>query len=150
MAYYKYFADDGRELLGKLYTWFEEAYNLYWPTCPHSNQLPKRDVTRCNGYFACYKRPARWWNIRIPAATLLQTLKFMNSIMRDKERLLDDAEPLRFISPTQHLKKAGTTSMYFRSVRCGNLQRKRPPPNPRARAALGGGCQWRSSLRPRR
>lgn len=105
VAHYKYFADDGRELPGKLYTWFEEAYTRI-ANLPQFNQLPKRDVTQVhNGYFAASKKAGKVVEYKDTSGNTATDAEVYELIMRDKERLLDDAEPLRFIFSHSALKE---------------------------------------------
>ncbi len=92
VANYRDYDSAGNVIKGKFSTWFEEAYNFYNNKYPSTLKYPVELVH--NGYFAQDK-----------------TGKFKDSstgqskadddtyhlIMKDKERLLDQDEPLRFI-----------------------------------------------------
>ncbi|MDZ7925077.1 MAG: hypothetical protein U5M23_13735 [Marinagarivorans sp.] len=105
VANYKYYDEHGNAQKGKLAEWFEEAYNEY-AASPLFNQLPKRDAAQVhNGYFAEVKKKGKVVELKDTSGTTATDADVYELIMRDKERLLDEAEPLRFIFSHSALKE---------------------------------------------
>ena len=91
---YRIYHDNGAEkALGKIGQWFEDAYRDCMKR-PRFMELPSYDVKQVhNGYFSKDKKQK-------PKDTRGNTKddeSTYNLIMREKEKLLDEAEPLRFI-----------------------------------------------------
>lgn len=105
VANYRYYDEHGNRQNGKLAQWFEEAYrNL--ATSPLFCDLPKRDVEQVhNGYFAEVKKRGKVVELKDTSGTTASDGEVYELIMKDKERLLDDAEPLRFIFSHSALKE---------------------------------------------
>ena len=93
VANYRIYNEDGTTSLGKIGQWFEEAYRELTAK-PIYKGLSPFDVAQVhNGYFSQDKQ-GRSKDTRGNTADDDDTYSL---IMRDKERLLDQAEPLRFI-----------------------------------------------------
>lgn len=93
VANYRIYNEDGTTSLGKIGQWFEEAYRELTAK-PIYKGLSSFDVAQVhNGYFSQDKQ-GRSKDTRGNTADDDDTYSL---IMRDKERLLDQDEPLRFI-----------------------------------------------------
>jgi type III restriction enzyme len=105
VANYKYYDEYGTDQKGKLAQWFEEAYQACAASALFS-QLPKRDVAQVhNGYFAEVKKKGKVVDLKDTTGTTATDAEVYELIMRDKERLLDDSVPLRFIFSHSALKE---------------------------------------------
>lgn len=93
VANYRIYNDDGTTSLGKIGQWFEEAFAELTAKPIYKGLVPF-DVSQVhNGYFSQDKQ-GRAKDTRGNTADDDDTYSL---IMRDKERLLDQTEPLRFI-----------------------------------------------------
>lgn len=105
VANYRYYDEHGNRQNGKLAQWFEEAY-LEFSQSPLFSQLPKRPVELVhNGYFAEVKKKGKVTDLKDTTGNSASDAEVYELIMRDKERLLDDAEPLRFLFSHSALKE---------------------------------------------
>ncbi|CAA0112778.1 DEAD/DEAH box helicase family protein [Zhongshania aliphaticivorans] len=105
VANYKFYDEHGNEQKGKIAHWFEEAYQEY-AASPLFSQLPKRNATQVhNGYFAEVKKKGKVVELKDTTGNTATDAEVYELIMRDKERLLDDSEPLRFIFSHSALKE---------------------------------------------
>lgn len=105
VANYRYYDEQGNRQNGKLAQWFEQAYNEI-SQLPQFSQLPKRDVAQVhNGYFAETKKGGKVVELKDTSGNTASDGEVYELIMRDKERLLDDSEPLRFIFSHSALKE---------------------------------------------
>lgn len=105
VANYRYFDEQGQSQKGKLAHWFEEAYQELSRNSLFS-QLPKRDVTQVhNGYFAEVKKRGKVVDLKDTSGSTASDAEVYELIMKDKERLLDDSVPLRFIFSHSALKE---------------------------------------------
>ena len=105
VANYRYYDEQGNPQKGKLAQWFEEAYAEV-SQLPQFKQLPKRDVAQVhNGYFAEVKKRGKVVDLKDTSGNTASDGEVYELIMRDKERLLDDVEPLRFIFSHSALKE---------------------------------------------
>jgi type III restriction enzyme len=93
VANYRIYNDDGTTSLGKIGQWFEEAYRELTAKPIYKGLSPFEAQQVHNGYFS-QDRQGRAKDTRGNTADDDDTYSL---IMRDKERLLDPAEPLRFI-----------------------------------------------------
>lgn len=94
---YREYHADGRVGKGKFAEWFEEIYEAYRQKPEFENLFNYRAFEVHNGYFAQDKKtitPFESASYETKADAEASTFAL---IMRDKERLLDPAEPLRFI-----------------------------------------------------
>jgi len=102
---YRYYDEHGNAQNGKIARWFEEAYQEL-ASSPLFNDLPKRDVKQVhNGYFAEVKKRGKVIELKDTSGTSASDAEVYELIMNHKERLLDDAEPLRFIFSHSALKE---------------------------------------------
>ncbi len=93
VASYRIYKDDGTTNLGKIGQWFEEAYRELSEKPRHKGLIP-HDVEQVHdGYFSQDKQG----HAKDTRGNTKDDEDTYNLIMRDKERLLDDAVPLRFI-----------------------------------------------------
>lgn len=93
VANYRIYNDDGTTSLGKIGVWFEEAYRELTAKPIYKGVSPFPVGRVHNGYFSQDKQ-GRAKDTRGNTADDDDTYSL---IMRDKERLLDQSEPLRFI-----------------------------------------------------
>ncbi len=93
VANYRMYNDDGTTTLGKIGQWFEEAYTDV-SAKPMYKEFAAANVAKIhNGYFSQDKSGRS----KDTSGKTADDEDTYNLIMRDKERLLDPAEPLRFI-----------------------------------------------------
>ncbi len=93
VANYRLYHDDGTSTLGKIGQWFEEAYKELTAK-PAYKKLATADIGKIhNGYFSQDKQG----RVKDTSGKTADDEDTYNLIMRDKERLLNPAEPLRFI-----------------------------------------------------
>ncbi|PSF10690.1 type III restriction endonuclease [Marinobacter fuscus] len=105
VANYRYYDEHGNRQNGKLAQWFEEAYRDIAAN-PLFSSLPKRDVEQVhNGYFAEVKKRGKVVDLKDTSGNTASDGEVYELIMQDKERLLDDGEPLRFIFSHSALKE---------------------------------------------
>jgi type III restriction enzyme len=105
VANYRYYDEQGNVCKGKLAEWFEQAY-LEAAQSPLFSHLPKREVAQVhNGYFAEVKKRGKVVELKDTTGNSASDAEVYELIMRDKERLLDDVEPLRFIFTHSALKE---------------------------------------------
>lgn len=105
VANYRFYDEHGNKQHGKLAQWFEEAYNEV-AAMPQFSNLPKRNTGRVHdGYFAESKKKGKVIELKDTSGNTASDADVYELIMRDKERLLDDAEPLRFIFSHSALKE---------------------------------------------
>ncbi len=105
VANYRYYDDQGVPQQGKLAQWFEEAYNEL-AVSPLFKQLPERNVAQVHdGYFSTDKKRGKVVGLKDTSGTTNADVEVYELIMKDKERLLDDSEPLRFIFSHSALKE---------------------------------------------
>ena len=105
VANYRYYDEHGNACNGKLAQWFEEAYRDV-SQMPQFSQLPKRSVERVHdGYFAEVRKRGKVVELKDTTGTTESDAEVYELIMRNKERLLDEAEPLRFIFSHSALKE---------------------------------------------
>lgn len=105
VANYRYYDEHGTVRKGKIARWFEEAY-CDLAASPLFSDLPKRGVEQVhNGYFAEVKKRGKVVELKDTSGNTASDGEVYELIMKDKERLLDDAEPLRFIFSHSALKE---------------------------------------------
>ena len=92
VANYRDYDSAGSVVKGKFSHWFEEAYNLYKNKYP--NTLGYEVETVHNGYFA-QDKTGKYKDSSTGESKADDDIYHL--IMKDKERLLDNNEPLRFI-----------------------------------------------------
>lgn len=97
VANYRVYAEDGTTPHGKLAEWFEEIYAQH-QALPEFAGLLLHDAARVhNGYFSQDKRTVSPFETLTGKTNAEAEASAFELIMRDKERLLDLAEPLAFI-----------------------------------------------------
>ena len=93
VANYRIYNDDGTTSLGKIGQWFEQAYRELTEKPRYKDLIP-HDVSEIhNGYFSQDKQG----HAKDTRGNTKDDEDTYNLIMKDKERLLDEAVPLRFI-----------------------------------------------------
>ena len=93
VANYRAYDSDGKPIKGKLAKWFEEAYREVARKSAYKGLIPFEVDDVHNGYFAQDKK-GKWKDTKGNTRADDDTFKL---IMKNKERLLDIDEPLRFI-----------------------------------------------------
>lgn len=93
VANYRDYDFDGNPLKGKLAKWFEEIYTELSSKFAYKDLIPFDSEEVHNGYFAADKK-GKWKDTKGNTRADNDTFKL---IMKNKERLLDTDEPLRFI-----------------------------------------------------
>jgi type III restriction enzyme len=102
---YRDYDENGNPQKGKLALWFEEAY-LQLAARPEFSKLPKRDVeTVHDGYFSTDKKRGKIVSFKDTTGTTSADDETYALIMKDKERLLSEETPLRFIFSHSALKE---------------------------------------------
>jgi len=110
VANYRSYGTDGKPVKGKFALWFEEIYKEMSGKSSYKS-LPSYQVEEVhNGYFSQDKR-GNWSDTKGNSLADDDTFKL---IMKDKERLLDINEPLRFIFSHSALREGGTIPTSFR------------------------------------
>jgi type III restriction enzyme len=105
VANYRYYDDHGFRQKGKIAQWFEEIYSETANTALYKD-LPKRSVEQVHdGYFSEVKKRGKVVELKDTSGNTATDVEVYELIMRDKERLLDDDVPLRFIFSHSALKE---------------------------------------------
>lgn len=113
VANYRYYDEHGAVQKGKIARWFEEAY-CDLAASPLFSDLPKRCVEQVhNGYFAEVKKRGKVVELKDTSGATASDAEVYKLIMEDKEGLLDDAEPLRFIFSHSALKEGWDSPNVF-------------------------------------
>lgn len=97
VANYRVYGEDGTVGKGKFAEWFEEIYEQYQAKPGFSGLLPHDALRVHNGYFSQDKRAVSPFETLMGKTNADAEASTFELIMRDKERLLDIAEPLAFI-----------------------------------------------------
>lgn len=97
VANYRTYAEDGSVGKGKFAEWFEEIYEQYCAKLELGGFMPHAATEVHNGYFSQDKRAVSPFETRTGKSNVDAEGAAFELIMRDKERLLDLAEPLSFI-----------------------------------------------------
>lgn len=97
VANYRTYAEDGTVGKGKFAAWFEEIYEQYRAKAEFAGLLPHGAAEVHNGYFSQDKRTVSPFETVTGKSNADAEGAAFELIMRDKERLLDLAEPLAFI-----------------------------------------------------
>ena len=93
VANYRIYNDDGSTALGKIGQWFENAYKELTAKPIYKGLIPFSVEQVHNGYFSQDKQG----HAKDTRGNTADDDDTYSLIMRDKERLLDPSEPLRFI-----------------------------------------------------
>jgi type III restriction enzyme len=113
VANYRAYDSDGKPLKGKFAKWFEEVYREVARKSAYKGLIPFEVDDVHNGYFAQDKK-GKWKDTKGNTRADDDTFKL---IMKNKERLLDIDEPLRFIFSHSALREGWDNPMYFRYAR---------------------------------
>lgn len=106
VASYRVYNEDGTTSLGKIGKWFEEAYKEFTAKPIYKGLIPFEASQVHNGYFSQDKRAITPFDEgKRKTSDKAAEEDTYNIIMRDKERLLDPKEPLRFIFSHTALKE---------------------------------------------
>lgn len=97
VANYRVYLEDGTTTKGKFAEWFEEIYAQYQAKEEFAGLLMADAGTVHNGYFSQDKRAVSPFETLTGKTNADAEASTFELIMRDKERLLDLAEPLAFI-----------------------------------------------------
>lgn len=105
VANYRFFDETGTRQKGKLALWFEGAYREI-SSSPLFSQLPQRAVSSVHdGYFSAIKKRGKVVALKDTTGNTNDDAETYKLIMQDKERLLNDDEPLRFVFSHSALKE---------------------------------------------
>lgn len=107
VASYRVYNEDGTTSLGKIGKWFEEAYEEFTAKPIYKGLKLFETAQVHNGYFSQDKRAITPFDngTKPKSSEKAAEEDTYNIIMRDKERLLDPKEPLRFIFSHTALKE---------------------------------------------
>lgn len=97
VANYRVYGEDGTPTQGKFAEWFEEIYEQYRAKPDYAGLMPHDGAKVHNGYFSQDKRAVSPFETVTGKTNADAESSTFELIMRDKERLLDLAEPLAFI-----------------------------------------------------
>jgi type III restriction enzyme len=97
VAHYREYTEDGTTRKGKFAEWFEEIFQKYASQSEYANLYPWPVEKLHNGYFAQDKKIITPFEEKEGKTNTDAESSTFELIMRDKERLLDQNEPLRFI-----------------------------------------------------
>ncbi len=97
VANYRSYAEDGTPIKGKFALWFEEIYEIYRAKPEFADLFEFAAMRVHNGYFSADKRVVTPFETKDSKTNTEAESSAFELIMRDKERLLDADEPLRFI-----------------------------------------------------
>lgn len=97
VANYRVYGEDGTVSKGKFAEWFEEIYEQYRAKPGFAGLLMHEATHVHNGYFSQDKRAVSPFETLTGKTNADAEASTFELIMRDKERLLDIAEPLAFI-----------------------------------------------------
>lgn len=97
VAHYREITETGETRKGKFALWFEELYEKYRNKPEFQDLFAFDPETVHNGYFAQDKRVITPFEVKEGKSKSEAETSTFELIMRDKERLLDPNEPLRFI-----------------------------------------------------
>jgi len=97
VANYRNYAEDGTVGKGKFAEWFEGIYEQYRANPDFAGLMPHAAAEVHNGYFSQDKRAVSPFETVTGRTNADAEASAFELIMRDKERLLDLAEPLAFI-----------------------------------------------------
>lgn len=94
---YRQYDDDGNRQKGKLATWFEEFYNEISNMPMYKGLIPHTAEEVHDGYFSTDKKKGKVVEELDTTGSTAKDDETYELIMKDKERLLNTEEPLRFI-----------------------------------------------------
>lgn len=102
---YREYDDDGNPQKGKFAQWFEDTYNELAKKPMFKDLLRFSAEEVHDGYFSVDKKRGKIVGLKDTKGTTKADEETYELIMRDKERLLNDDEPLRFIFSHSALKE---------------------------------------------
>jgi len=105
VANYRWYDDEGHPRQGKLAEWFEEAYQKVSQKSIYAGLLPYSVEQLHDGYFSADRKKGQVVALKDTSGTTKADDETYHLIMRDKERLLSNDEPLRFIFSHSALKE---------------------------------------------
>ena len=105
VANYRWYDDEGNPRQGKLAEWFEEAYQKVSRKSIYAGLLPYSVEQLHDGYFSADRKKGQVVALKDTSGTTKADDETYHLIMRDKERLLSNDEPLRFIFSHSALKE---------------------------------------------
>jgi type III restriction enzyme len=97
VANYRQYHADGTTGLGKIGLWFEEAFQELTAKPLYQGLIPHPVDKVHDGYFSADRKKGKIVSLIDTSGTTAKDDETYNLIMKDKERLLDGSEPLRFI-----------------------------------------------------
>lgn len=97
VANYRIYGEYGTTSLGKIGQWFEEAYRELTSKRIYKGLIPFDVSDVHNGYFSADRKKGQIVSLLDTSGSTAKDDETYRLIMRDKERLLDPEEPLRFI-----------------------------------------------------
>lgn len=97
VANYREYNQDGTVVKGKFANWFEEIFEQYQAKPEYADLLPFEPGEVHNGYFSQDRKVMTPFEVSSQKTNADAEASTFHLIMRDKERLLQNDEPLRFI-----------------------------------------------------
>jgi len=127
VANYRSYDDDGNPQKGKLAIWFEEAYSELSQKSLFKGLIPYDVEDLHDGYFSVDKKKGKVVALKDTTGATKADDQTYELIMRDKERLLSNDEPLRFIFSHSALKEGWDNPNVFQicSLREMGTERER-------------------------
>ncbi len=127
VANYRFYDEDGNPRKGKLAEWFEEAYGEISDKALYKGLLSYRAEEVHDGYFSVDRRKGKVVTLKDTKGTTRADEETYELIMRDKQRLLSNDEPLRFIFSHSALKEGWDNPNIFQicSLREMGTERER-------------------------
>jgi len=127
VANYRSYDDEGNPQKGKLATWFEEAFAELSQKQLFKGLIPYDVEELHDGYFSVDKKRGRIVALKDTSGATKADDETYELIMRDKERLLSNDEPLRFIFSHSALKEGWDNPNVFQicSLREMGTERER-------------------------
>lgn len=105
VANYRWYDEEGNPRQGKLAEWFEQAYQKVSQKTIYAGLLPYTVEQLHDGYFSVDRKKGQILGLKDTSGTTKADDETYQLIMRDKERLLSNDEPLRFIFSHSALKE---------------------------------------------
>jgi len=124
---YRWYDSDGNPEKGKLAIWFEEAYRKVSHKPTYSGLLPFNVDEVHDGYFSVDRKKGKIVALKDTSGSTKADDETYQLIMRDKERLLSQDVPLRFIFSHSALKEGWDNPNVFQicSLRDMGTERER-------------------------
>lgn len=105
VASYRQYDDDGSRSNGKVAVWFEEIYKELSAKSIYKDLIPHSAEQVHDGYFSADRKKGKVVSLLDTSGGTAKDDETYELIMKDKERLLDPEEPLRFIFSHSALKE---------------------------------------------